>query len=125
MIVLLLVLICGPAVLDSLLFFLTSSFECAKSATSFAKSTYVLSDSCPQFVAEITPEVSKLLEIKQHFCPLYRAMKNGLCERVNELLKTILVRITNDVPTEWDIYLQPELFAMITIRQDSTRFSLS
>ena len=83
----------------------------------------VVSDRGSQFTGELMREVSALLHTKQIFCSPYHAMANGLCERFNGVLKSMLRRVAHDRPKDWDRLLHPLLFAYRETPQASTGFS--
>ncbi|BFZ17096.1 hypothetical protein BsWGS_20136 [Bradybaena similaris] len=83
----------------------------------------ILSDNGPQFISGLTEQVAKTLGIKQKFCSIYHPSANGLCEKFNGVLKTLLGKITNDHPEDWDMFIQPALFALREVTQENTGFS--
>ncbi|BFZ02581.1 hypothetical protein BsWGS_05620 [Bradybaena similaris] len=83
----------------------------------------ILSDNGPQFTSALTAQVAKTLGIKQLFCSVYHAQANGLCEKLNGVLKTLLAKITYDHPEDWDFYLNMALFALREITHQSIGLS--
>ena len=68
-------------------------------------------------------EVSRLISIKQLTTTPYNPKCNGLVERFNGTLKSILKKLCADRPEDWDRYLPAVLFAYREVPQDSTGFS--
>lgn len=87
----------------------------------FSRIGFPESDNVPQFSSSLTDQVAKTLGIKQKLCLMYHPA--GLCEKLNSLLKTLLGKITNDHPEDWDLYLQPVLFALREVTHENTSFS--
>ena len=83
----------------------------------------VLSDKGTQFTSELMHEVSRLVGIKQLFTAPYNPKCNGLCERINGVLKSMLKKMCAEQPREWDRYLPAVLFAYREVPQASTGFS--
>ena len=83
----------------------------------------VLSDLGRQFVSDCMKEVSRLLSIGQLTTTLYHAMCNGLVERFNGTLKTMLRLLCVEKPKQWDRYVNALLFAYREVPQESTGFS--
>jgi RNase H-like domain found in reverse transcriptase/Reverse transcriptase (RNA-dependent DNA polymerase)/Integrase zinc binding domain/Integrase core domain len=83
----------------------------------------ILSDQGSQFVSDVMKEVSRLLSIKQLVTTPYHPMCNGLVERYNGTIKTMLKRVCHEKPKEWDRYLPSVLFAYREIRQESLGYS--
>ena len=83
----------------------------------------ILSDRGTQFTSEIMGEVARLLSMKQLFTTPYHAMCNGLVERFNGTLKTMLKRMCAERPSDWDRYIDALLFAYREVPQESLKFS--
>ena len=83
----------------------------------------ILSDMGTQFMSDVMKEVSRLLSIKQITTTPYHPMCNGLCERFNGTLKTMLKRLCAEQPKQWDRYVNPLLFAYREVPQESTGFA--
>ena len=83
----------------------------------------IVSDNGPQFVSDVMEQVFKLLGIKHSCTTPYHPQANGLCERYNGTLKTMLRKVCADHPQEWDRYLPILLFAYREIEQESTSYS--
>ncbi len=83
----------------------------------------LLTDMGAQFTSAIMKEVSRLLSIKQLTTTPYHPMCNGLVERFNGTLKTMLKRLSAERPRDWDRYLPALLFAYREVPQESLGFA--
>ena len=83
----------------------------------------VLTDKGGQFTSELMKEVSRLLSIRQMTTTPYHPACNGLVERFNGTLKSMLRKMCEERPKDWDRYLNPLLFAYREAVQESTGFS--
>jgi hypothetical protein len=83
----------------------------------------VLSDRGTQFVSRMMEEVHKLMAIKGLRTTAYHPQCNGLVERFNGTLKTMLRRLTGEKPEEWDRWIPALLFAYREVPQESTGFA--
>ena len=83
----------------------------------------VLSDMGTLFVSECMKEVSRLLRIRQLTTTPYPPMCNGLVEKFNGTLKTMLQRLCTEQPKQWYRYINALLFAYQEVPQESTHFS--
>ncbi|BFZ23001.1 hypothetical protein BsWGS_26040 [Bradybaena similaris] len=105
---------------------ITSQDICDALMTFFSRFGFpksILSDNGPQFVSKLTAEVAKLLGIQHKFCSFYHACANGLCEKINGVLKNLLAKVTYDHPDQWDKFLQPVLFAIREMPNESIGLS--
>ena len=83
----------------------------------------VLSDNGSQFVSDCMKEVARLLSVKQLKTTPYHPMCNGLVEKFNGTLKTMLKRLCSEQPKQWHRYINALLFAYREVPQDSTGFA--
>ena len=83
----------------------------------------VLTDQGTQFMSECMQEVSRLLSIKGLTSTPYHPICNGLVERWNGTLKSMIKRLCQDQPKQWHRLINPVLFAYREVPQESTRFS--
>jgi predicted DNA-binding protein (UPF0278 family) len=83
----------------------------------------ILSDNGSQFTSRLMKEVSRLVSLKQLFTTPYNPKCNGLCERINGVLKSMLKKMCQERPKDWDRYLAAVLFAYREVPQASTGFS--
>ena len=83
----------------------------------------ILSDNGSQFTCELMKEVERLLRIKHKVCAIFHPSGNGLCERMNATLKSMLRKMCVDQPKKWDTFIPALLFAYRETPQDSLGFS--
>ena len=83
----------------------------------------ILSDLGTQFVSECMKEVTRLLSIKQLTTTPYHPMCNGLTEKFNGTMKSMLKIFCSEQPRQWHRYINPLLFAYREVPQESTGFS--
>jgi len=83
----------------------------------------ILSDQGSQFTSTVMKEVGRLLSMKQLTTTPYHPQCNGLVERFNGTLKTMLKRMCAEKPKDWDRYLDPVLFAYREAPQESLGFA--
>ena len=83
----------------------------------------ILSDLGTQFVSECMQEVSRLLSIKQLSTTPYHPKCNGLIEKFNGSLKSMLKKLCSEQPKQWHRNINALLFAYREVPQGSTGFS--
>ncbi|XP_053381689.1 uncharacterized protein LOC128549191 [Mercenaria mercenaria] len=83
----------------------------------------ILSDRGSQFTSQLMEEVCRLVSLKQLFTTPYNPKCNGLCERMNGILKSMLKKMCEERPKDWDRYISAVLFAYGEVPQGSTGFS--
>ncbi|XP_071486350.1 uncharacterized protein [Diadema antillarum] len=83
----------------------------------------ILSDRGAQFTSELMKEIARLLSVKQRMTTPYHPMFNGMVERFNGTIKTMLRRMCSERPKDWDRYLAAVLFAYREVPQASLGFS--
>ena len=83
----------------------------------------VLTDQGTQFMSECMQEVSRLLSIKGLTSTPYHPICNGLVERWNGTLKSMIKRLCQDQPKQWHRLINPVLFTYREVPQESTGFS--
>ena len=83
----------------------------------------ILSDLGTQFVSDCMKEVTRLLSIKQLITTSYHPMCNGLTEKFNGTMKSMLKRLCSKQPRQWHRYINPLLFAYREVPRESTGFS--
>ena len=82
-----------------------------------------LSDNGTQFKSDLMAEIHRLLSIKALYTSPYHAACNGLVERMNGTLKSILKKLSTDHPQDWDRYIPAALFAYRELPNDTLKFS--
>ena len=83
----------------------------------------ILSDRGSQFTSTLMNEICRLINVKQSFTTPYHPMSNGLNERFNGTLKSLLKKMCRDRPNDWDRYVNAVLFAYREMPHASTGFS--
>jgi hypothetical protein len=83
----------------------------------------ILTDQGSQFTSEMMKEVHRLMGMKGITTSPYHAQANGLVERFNGTLKSMLKKLTTEKPTDWDRYISAVLFAYREVPQASTGYS--
>ena len=62
--------------------------------------TEVLSEKGSQFTSDLMKEVCKLISLKQLFTTPYNSKCNGICERMNGVLKSMLKKMCQEKPKD-------------------------
>ena len=83
----------------------------------------ILSDGGPQFVSQVMELVLQTLGIRHSVSTPYHPQTNGLCERVNGTIKSLIQKVAHSNPSAWDRYLPCVLFAYRESPQETTQFS--
>ena len=83
----------------------------------------MLTDMGTQFISKCMKEVSRLLSVKQLTTTPYNPQCNGLVERFNGTLKTMMKKLCSEQPRQWNRYIEPLLFAYREVPQETTGFS--
>jgi hypothetical protein len=83
----------------------------------------ITSDRGSEFCNELLATLYQTYQIKHIKTTAYHPQGNGQVERTNRTLKDILAKLTNEKDLPWDQYLHSALFALRTLRQESTHFS--
>lgn len=83
----------------------------------------ILSDMGKQFTSDLMKEVGRLLSVKQLTTTPYNPACNGLVEKFNGTLKSMIKKMCNEQPRLWDRYISPLLFAYREVPQASLGFS--
>ncbi|XP_042866107.1 uncharacterized protein LOC122249376 [Penaeus japonicus] len=83
----------------------------------------VIHDQGTQFMSDCMSEVCRLLSLKQLPTTPYHPMSNGLVEKFNGTLKTMLGRLCAEQPRQWHRYISSLLFAYREVPQESTGFA--
>ena len=83
----------------------------------------ILSDRGKQFTSDLMGEIHKLLSVKPLFSSPYHAACNGLVEKMNGIIKSIIKKLCNEQPTNWHRFIPAALFAIREIPNDTLKFS--
>ena len=81
------------------------------------------SDRGTEFVNELVIIMTKKFDIRHIRTTAYHPQGNGQTERMNRTLKDVLSKLITVKNLPWDQYLNSALFAMRTLRSESTKFS--
>ena len=85
--------------------------------------TEILSDCGTQMISDVMKEVHKLLGVKTVTTTPYHPQSNGLVERFNGTIKSMIKRVVQDQPKNWDRMIPSVLFAYRELPNASTGFS--
>ncbi len=83
----------------------------------------VLTDQGPNFMSRSLQQVYQLLGIKRARTTPYHPQTDGLVERFNKTLKSMLKRFVSETGKDWDKWLPYLLFAYQEVPQAATGFS--
>ncbi|GFO17205.1 gypsy retrotransposon integrase-like protein 1 [Plakobranchus ocellatus] len=83
----------------------------------------ILSDHGPQFISDLMNQVCRLMGIKHVYSSIFHPSSNGMCERINGVIKAMLRKVADKHPGDWDRLLPSVLFAYRETPQDGTKFS--
>ena len=83
----------------------------------------VLSDCGTQFVSDLMTEVYRLLSVKSVTTTPYHPQSNGMVERFNGTLKSMLKKVAQEQPKDWDRFIPAVLFSYRELPNASTGFS--
>ena len=83
----------------------------------------ILKDQGSKFTSQLLKEVYRIMKIEPiRTCP-YHPQTDGLVERFNSTLKSMLKKMAKDDPTDWDRWLPYLIFAYREVPNESTGFS--
>ena len=83
----------------------------------------ILTDQGTNFMSSLLEEVYRMLHIKRIRTTPYHPQTDGLVERFNGTLKSMLKKFVNKNGKDWDEYLPYLLFAYREVPQETTGFS--
>ncbi len=83
----------------------------------------ILTDQGTAFMSRTIRELYGLLGIKSVRTSVYHPQTDGLVERFNRTLKTMIRKFVHEDAKNWDKWLEPLLFAVREVPQASTGFS--
>ncbi|KAI2644928.1 Retrovirus-related Pol polyprotein from transposon 17.6 [Labeo rohita] len=83
----------------------------------------ILTDQGTTFMSRTVRELYELLGIKSIRTSVYHPQTDGLVERFNRTLKTMIRKFVHEDAKNWDKWLEPLLFAVREVPQASTGFS--
>ncbi|KAG8538400.1 hypothetical protein GDO81_022717, partial [Engystomops pustulosus] len=83
----------------------------------------ILTDQGTPFMSKVTKELCRLFNIKQLRTSVYHSQTDGLVERFNKTLKSMLKKVVNKDGKDWDVLLPYLMFVIREVPQASTGFS--
>lgn len=83
----------------------------------------IFTDQRASFRAGLMRQFCANLGIKQIFTSAYHPQTDGLVERFNQTFKTALRKLAHDKASQWDLFVDPLLFALRETPQASLGFS--
>ena len=83
----------------------------------------ILCDRGAQFTSELMRELFRLFGIDPITTTPYHPQSNGMCERLNGTLKTMLRKVAEERPRDRHRYIPAVLFAYREVRHESTGYS--
>ena len=89
----------------------------------FGLPSIVLSDGGPQFTSNQMEDVLRNLGVVHAVSTPYHPQSNGLCERANATIKSMIKKLSFDNPSSWDRLLKCALFAYREVPQETTGFN--
>ena len=81
------------------------------------------SDQGKEFNNEVNLELTGLMEIDHRLTTAYHPQANGLDERFNQTIQSMLVKFCQERKDMWDEHLDTCTFGYNTSRHDSTKFT--
>ena len=89
----------------------------------FSLPSQLHSDMGAQFESELIKELCKTLQIRKTHTTPYHPQSDGLVERINRTIISMLATVVNDFGGEWEDHLPRVCFAYNTSQQESTGFT--
>ena len=83
----------------------------------------VQTDQGTQFTSEMMSEVNRLLNVTGIRVLPWHPQANGLVEKANGTIKSMIKKLCQEQPKEWDRYLPAVLFAYREVPQESLQFA--
>uniref|UniRef100_A0A803J7L8 Gypsy retrotransposon integrase-like protein 1 n=1 Tax=Xenopus tropicalis TaxID=8364 RepID=A0A803J7L8_XENTR len=83
----------------------------------------ILTDQGTPFMSRVTKELCKLFKISQLRTSVYHPQTDGLVERFNKTLKSMLKKVVDKDGKDWDCLLPYLMFAIREVPQSSTGYS--
>uniref|UniRef100_A0A669B7F8 Integrase catalytic domain-containing protein n=1 Tax=Oreochromis niloticus TaxID=8128 RepID=A0A669B7F8_ORENI len=100
-----------------------SAKSVAQSVVSGHLPSQILTDQGTSFMSRTLRELYELLGIKSIRTSVYHPQTDGLVERLNKTLKSMIHKFITEDERNWDRWLDPLLFAVREVPQASTGFS--
>ena len=83
----------------------------------------IITDQGSQFSGHLMAEVKELWKVKHNMTTAFHPQANGLVEKFNGTLKSMIRKLALEQPTKWDTFLPALLFAYREVPQHSTGFA--
>lgn len=83
----------------------------------------LVSDQGREFINKINTELQQLLGTQHRMTSAYHPQTNGLVEKFNHTIQSCLLKVVNDCQDDWDLHLDPVLFAIRTSKHKSTGYT--
>jgi transposase InsO family protein len=83
----------------------------------------ILTNQRTNFMSRTIRELYGLLKVKAIRTSVYHPVMEGLCERFNQTLKSMIRKFVHEDARNWHQWLDPLLFAVREVPQASTGFS--
>ena len=83
----------------------------------------IVTDQGSQFSGHLMAEVKHLWRVKHSMTTAFHPQANGLVEKFNGTLKSMLKKLAIEEPNKWDTFIPALLFAYREVPQQSTGFS--
>lgn len=74
----------------------------------------VLTDNCPQFIAQLFPYICAVLGMRRIYITAYHPQSKGQAESYNKSLADRLRHYVSDHQPDWDLYVQPLTYSYST-----------
>ena len=85
--------------------------------------TELTSDRGTEFINELMQLMTQHFGIRHIQTTAYHPQGNGLTERTNQTIKNTLAKAVQSQGGDWDLYLPSALFALWTMKQETTKFT--
>jgi len=85
--------------------------------------TELTSDRGTEFINELMQLMTQHFGIRHIQTTAYHPQGNGLTERTNQTIKNTLAKAVQSQGGDWDLYLPSALFALRTMKQETTKFT--
>uniref|UniRef100_A0A8K9XER4 Integrase catalytic domain-containing protein n=1 Tax=Oncorhynchus mykiss TaxID=8022 RepID=A0A8K9XER4_ONCMY len=83
----------------------------------------ILTDQGTPFMSRLMKDLCRLYQVQQICTSIFHPQTDGLCERLNKTIKSMLRRVVSRDGKNWDMLLLHLMFALREVPQASTGFS--
>ena len=91
--------------------------------TRYGVTTYIHSDQGSQFKSALFQEICRSLGIRKTRTTPYHPQSDGMVERFNRTLVTILSGYVNELQSDWDVYIPYVMMAYRSARQETAGYT--